>query len=308
MPSLDFQLAWESLCDPLGSCEENQDNLLIVTGDGRARYLQGEVWHDSWIAGWPEGHLRLAVLDGLGGHAFGRLAAERAALALRAVPAGLPLAQLEAHLDELHVRMGQAMLRDGNQPGTTLTLLDIHPSGVAHLYHVGDSRLYALTPETVRPLTLDHTPPTRLLLHGELSLAEWRHRCYSVSRGRLCQAFILGSTLGGGGAYAPIRLAPGLTPLRAAMLPGPLAGLEDRRTLRLRPGESYLLASDGLWAMSRPDVFVAEWPGLLCEGSVEAALARLMAALQGQAREECQVDPLWRGDNSSAILLRVVGG
>ncbi|HWJ93513.1 MAG TPA: hypothetical protein VNT33_02240, partial [Telluria sp.] len=66
---------------------ENQDNYLLVNGDGLARFLLGEAPQERRLAGWPAGHVRAAVLDGMGGHGHGREAAEAAVLGLLAVPA-----------------------------------------------------------------------------------------------------------------------------------------------------------------------------------------------------------------------------
>ena len=126
---------------------ENQDNLVVIDFDGRACHLHDQQPATTTIAGWPAGHGRLAVLDGMGGHGHGREAAEALAAGLLAMPPCTSLDGLTAHLDVLHAAL-QVRFADGagatGRPGTTLTLLELPPGAAPLLYHVGDSRLYEL--------------------------------------------------------------------------------------------------------------------------------------------------------------------
>ena len=111
---------------------ENQDNLLVVDGTGAATYLAGGQPASKQLAGWPPGHVRLAVMDGMGGHGHGREAAELVAAGLLAIPACTDLADLSHHLDVLHARLQarfDALHEAGPRPGTTLTMLEIPASG-----------------------------------------------------------------------------------------------------------------------------------------------------------------------------------
>ena len=47
---------------------ENQDNYLVVDGQGRGRFLREQQEAQVQLADWPSGHWRIAVLDGMGGH------------------------------------------------------------------------------------------------------------------------------------------------------------------------------------------------------------------------------------------------
>ena len=69
---------------------ENQDNLLVIDASGRAVFLRDQTGQSATIANWPQGHVRLAVMDGMGGHGHGREAAH-------AVHDG------EAHLSLIHI-------------------------------------------------------------------------------------------------------------------------------------------------------------------------------------------------------------
>ena len=111
---------------------ENQDNLLVVDATGRAVFLRDQTGQSSTLPNWPQGHVRLAVMDGMGGHGHGREAAEAVADGLLRVPACGTLEELGAHLDRLHDELQQRFRQPGDtdsfrRPGTTLTLVEIAP-------------------------------------------------------------------------------------------------------------------------------------------------------------------------------------
>ncbi|MFO7999356.1 MAG: hypothetical protein R6U86_10290, partial [Bacteroidales bacterium] len=78
-----IELAWFSFTalNP-GEREENQDNLAIIDGAGRTLCLMDERPHPGQRPDWPTGRLRLAVLDGMGGHDDGRAVSEEVARAV----------------------------------------------------------------------------------------------------------------------------------------------------------------------------------------------------------------------------------
>src|SRR5476649_1583420 len=84
---------------------ENQDNFLLIDGSGNAVYLSQQAPLRCRVANWPDGHVRAAVLDGMGGHGHGREAAEAAVLGLLQVPACRDCDTLAAGLDALHTRL-----------------------------------------------------------------------------------------------------------------------------------------------------------------------------------------------------------
>ncbi|MBD8532351.1 protein phosphatase [Massilia sp. CFBP 13647] len=276
---------------------ENQDNLLVIDGAGRASYLAGGQPACSQVAGWPPGHLRLAVMDGMGGHGHGREAAESVAAGLLAIPACADLDSLSRHLDGLHRRLQcsfDGLHEAGPRPGTTLTMLEIAPSGAPLLWHAGDSRLYDITAQAVVPLTVDHVPATVLAMAGLLGEESWWRQVHGSHTPQIAQAFILGNTL-----FDPSHLDDGLVALDAATLPPWLRALPDRRVLHLRPGAIYLLATDGFWSCSDPAEFVARWPRLFAGKDAPACLD----ALFGEIAERPPVG--LQPDNLSAIVLRV---
>ena len=282
---------------------ENQDNFLVIDGSGRASFLRGGQGASAQVAGWPRGQLRLAVMDGMGGHGHGREAAELVAAGLLAIPAisaSAGLAALSHHLDALHAELQgrfDALHEAGPRPGTTLTMLEIPPSGSPLLWHAGDSRLYEITHAAATPLTVDHVPATVLAMAGLIDEDAWWRHVHGSHAPQIAQAFILGNTL-----TDPARLDDGLVGLDAATLPPWLRALPDRRALQLRPDATYLLATDGFWSCRDPAEFVARWPRLFAHGDAQAGLDALFAEME--ERPPVGLQP----DNLTAIVLRLRQG
>lgn len=306
LASLRFGALEVAACSRLGAGPrlraENQDNLLLIDTDGRAAWLHDQAWVRRQLPAWPHGHARLAVLDGMGGHGHGREAAEAAVAGLLALPPCTDADELARHLDGLHLALQQhfadARFGDAPRPGTTLTMLELPPGQAPLLYHVGDSRLYEITRARVSPLTVDHVPATALAMGGQLQEAQWWQQVHGEHRPQVSQAFILGN------AFAdPMHLNDPLFALSATNLPGWLAGLPDRRAMRLAPGASYLLATDGLWSCSDPYGWVSQWPQLL--GGRADAATMLGALLDAY---EAHPAAFFYPDNVSAILVRTADG
>ena len=278
---------------------ENQDNFLTIDAAGRASYLAGGAMQAAQVDGWPPGHIRLAVMDGMGGHGHGREAAETVAAGLLAIPACLDLDTLTRYLEGLHFRLQKRfddLHEAGPRPGTTLTMLEMPATGNPLLWHAGDSRLYEITPRAATPLTVDHVPATVLAMAGLLDEAAWWRHVHGSHAPQIAQAFILGNTLAD-----PARLDDGLFGLDAATLPPWLRALPDRRALHLRIDATYLLATDGFWSCSDPAEFVARWPRLFAGGDARACLDALFD-------EMAQHPPVGvQPDNLTAIVLRVRG-
>jgi serine/threonine protein phosphatase PrpC len=276
---------------------ENQDNYLVIDTDGMASYLVGQVPMRRQVAGWPQGHARVAVLDGMGGHGHGREAAEAVVAGLLHLPAFTQADALALALDALHGQLQQAFACEpGRRPGTTLTLLDIPPGADALLYHVGDSRLYAVTAGTIAPLTVDHVPATGFAMDGALGADDWWEQVHGEHRPQISQAFMLGN------AFAnPALLADDLFPLTSSNLPPWLATLADRRAVTLQSHVTYVLATDGFWSCPQAQRWMARWPGLVgnCPDA-HAAVAALFTALETQPPRGMHPD------NATAVVVRLV--
>lgn len=275
---------------------ENQDNFLLIDTTGCAHFMEGQRRQSRRIAHWPQGWIRLAVLDGMGGHGRGREAAEAVVAGLIGMPPCASLSELSRHLDLLHVSLQQHFSADeaAKRPGTTLTMLELRPGAAPLLYHVGDSRLYEVKGGLVHPMTIDHVPATSFAMAGLLDEHEWWQQVHGEHRSQISQAFILGN------AFAnPTELSDPLYALSPLNLPPFLYHLPDRRAIELDPDAVYVLATDGFWACSDPCDLIDRWPGLLARHDDAAGMT---AALFEEMLS--RPPPNFHIDNLTAIVLR----
>lgn len=294
-PHFDVAVASRTGCGPAIRAE-NQDNFVVIDFDGRACYLQDQAPRRLTVPGWLQGHGRVAVLDGMGGHGHGREAAEAVAEGLLALPPCASLDELTGRLDALHASLQRRFAQAPGvaRPGTTLTLLELPAGGAPLLYHVGDSRLYELAAGQARPLTVDHVPATAAAMAGKLDEAGWWRQVHGQHAPQIAQAFILGNTFAD-----PTRLSDSLYPLGANKLPSWLGQLPDRRAVALRGDGVYLLATDGFWSCAQPESFVGSWAHLF-DGCPDAAcmVGRLFGAMEHDPPAGLQAD------NLTALVLR----
>ncbi len=165
------------------------------------------------------GHL-FVVADGMGGHAVGELASKicvdtipHAYFKNRTddIPTALTAA-IQAANSAVHEKGSQNI--DFNRMGTTCVTLALGPHG-AVIGHVGDSRLYRVRRDQIDQMTFDHSLEWELIRHGRLKpndhlLPEVKH--------------VITRSIG----------------------PEPVAEPEVDGPFPTRPGDSFLLCSDGL--------------------------------------------------------------
>ncbi|MGH3379246.1 MAG: MerR family transcriptional regulator [Actinoallomurus sp.] len=163
----------------------------------------------------------LAVADGFGGHGRGAPASAAVIEALRPLDTELPAGDLLGALDQA-VHEADAALRDITRAdpamegsGSTLTALLWSGSRLG-LVHVGDCRAYVLRDGELFQITHDHTHVQSLIDEGRLTTDE---AASHPQRSLLLRA------LNGGGVTADLKLH------------------------EARPGDRYLLCSDGLSAV-----------------------------------------------------------
>ncbi len=201
------------------------------------------------------------VADGMGGHRTGEVAARLAVEGIlghfqEAEPS--PKALLEA-FERANARIHQEAQRPENRGmGTTATclLLDLPYALVAH---VGDSRAYLLRGEEFTLLTEDHSWVAERVRQGLLTLEEARtHRWRNVITNAL-------------GSFPQARV--------------------DLLGLKLSPGDTFLLCSDGL-------------SGVLEDRTLKEVLKNFPP--EEAARRLVELANEWGGpDNISAIVVRV---
>jgi PPM family protein phosphatase len=178
--------------------------------------LQRRANEDSLLARAP----LFVVADGMGGAQAGEVASK---IAVESFQAGLahdasPEEGLVAHALAANARIHELSRRHAEQAGmgTTLTAVYVGEDEVA-IAHVGDSRAYCLRDEELLRLTDDHSLVDELIREGRLTPEEAEEH---PQRSIITRAL------------------------------GPEETVEvDTRSFRARPGDLYLLCSDGLTSM-----------------------------------------------------------
>lgn len=191
----------------------NQDSYAVQIATSR----------DQWTR---RGHLFL-VADGMGGHAVGELASKIAAdiiphtfnkLLEQPADAALKGAVLAGNAA---INARGEMNRDFMRMGTTCTTLLLDPQG-ALIAHVGDSRAYRVRGDRIEQLTFDHSLQWELLRQGRMAPEEiFRREPRNVITRSL-------------GPQASVQVD----------MEGPYP---------TRPGDVYVLCSDGLSSMVRDE-------------------------------------------------------
>ena len=226
-----------------GPRAENQDNLLVLlpsaAGGGRAWALADGDMAEAEVTGWPAHAVRVAVLDGMGGHNDGRLASETLTGWLRSLPFQSDPAALRAAVLALHARL-RALLPgpDERRGGSTLFLIDLDlRSGQAVRLHVGDSRGYLWHRRKWHGLGHDQRASEFARRDGESSSAD------DQPGGPLAQAMGFGSVTAFARAESAVN--PGLRLDLAEDLADGAVDHADVARLRLEPGDRLLLVTDG---------------------------------------------------------------
>jgi len=290
-----LEAAVRTIAQTRGDGAENQDNYCLIDGLGTAKFMLDHQDHFVSIDDWPNGHIRLAIMDGMGGHESGREVAEATAKQLSQIPACYTVDTLSEALNSLHEQLRVDFSGASKTPGCTLTLVEIPVNKPALLFHVGDSRLYHIDESSVEYLTIDHVPATRLLMNDQISTEEWHQRVHLETRFEISQAFILGNNIN-----KSHELDSSLLALSTDNLPEFLHPLEDRRVIPLSNSGLYLLGSDGLWCQNDPQTFINGWPTLLNkpERSIQALVDDLLVDLIVKSDDD------QHQDNATAIIFR----
>jgi len=215
------------------------------------------------------GGVALAVVaDGMGGHAGGTLAAQQVIhtsgtnLGQFSVRTELPKDLLEASLNEAHMLIKASRFINEKDPHSTAVMLLLQP-GKASWAHCGDSRLYWFRGERLVLHTKDHSYVEELVTKGRITPEQ---ALVHPNRN------ILLTSLGGN---EPPRIDHGET--------------DD-----LRPGDSFLLCSDGLWGYFSD----AELGSMVAAYSAREASDQLISRARVRAQGE--------GDNISVVIIKLL--
>lgn len=237
----------------IGHREENQDRVAVAAAPGA---------------------VFLVVVDGMGGHADGALAAETARATLlnafhrEQVPLLDPLGFLHRALGKAHddvCELGRGLKMEARPRATCAVAL--LQQGCAFWAHIGDSRIYHLRGGAVVQRTRDHSHVEGLLQEGSITEDEvQRHPMRNFVEYCI-----------GGEALLPEMSSSGQQ--------------------RLQPGDVVLACSDGTWASLKDDEIAAFFGGLAAGRN---ALAR---ALQALVERSVKASAPF-SDNSTAAVAR----
>jgi len=195
-----------------------------------------------------------AVADGMGGHQAGEVASRIAAAALRedVEPSGGP-ERVEALIREANRRIWQHSTEDvtASGMGTTVTVALVEGDLVT-IGHVGDSRAYRVRDRRIEQLTDDHSLAAELERSGKLSAEEARSH---PQRSVITRAL---------GTEPDVEI--------------------DTFTVEGRPGDLYLLCSDGLSSMVDDAGILEVLEGR--RGSLDTAARELVRAANRSGGED----------------------
>ena len=215
---------------------------------------------DAWDARPRVNGVALALADGMGGHAGGRESAEAAIEAAmhRLAEDWPPDRALEAAVHDASAAVNGVRDLIGGDPGTTLVLACIE-NDHAFIANVGDSRAYLIRDRASQQLTNDHSWVGDELRAGRLDGNAARHH----PRRNLITRAVMGD-----------EVEP------------------DIFDVPLRPGDSVLLCTDGVWEPLTDDMLA----DLL---TVDGPLARTLERLCESALDAGGLD------NVTAVAARV---
>jgi protein phosphatase/serine/threonine-protein phosphatase Stp1 len=200
-----------------------------------------------------------AVADGAGGHQAGEVAAGMIAEALEAIPPGLDaramLAQIRTRIDDVHAALLAESARRGPDAIIASTAVILCARGAHYVcLWAGDSRAYRFADGVLEQISHDHSLVQELVDAGQIepAAAETHPNANVITRAV--------------GAVDPDGL------------------MLDKITDELRPGQRFLLCSDGL-TKTIPEADIA---ALLANGG-DAAAQLVARALERQARDNVTV-------------------
>ena len=246
----------------IGTRQENQDNYLLIQKEHdkiTAHFLKDEQKQSIHLSAWPDDSIiRIAVADGMGGHANGRQIAEQLIDELIELPPQYTPENLKQQISDIHKRLYDSYAPHAEKkPGTTLVMADINrQTGKGVLINVGDSRAYIIKKSffkknypTIRQLTKDHSYAEFSYRDGELDKKLYINHINSQQI-RIAQAIGLGSRgiIKDDEGFKPNRPDKEIRIDLKHELGKNFQTHADAFSFELKPDELIMLSTDGLWS------------------------------------------------------------
>lgn len=214
------------------------------------------------------GCMLAVVADGMGGRSGGRKASDQVMMTAQQLferyapetdDAAAMLAQL---VQEAHIVIKLTAISSEQEPHSTIAAFLINPGGDCHWIHAGDSRIYHFHGNRQVRRTLDHSYVQTLVNRGELTEEE---------AGVHPQSNILMGCLG----------TESDPPMDAHFIP------------QLRPGDTLLACSDGVWHYFSPDEMGSVLSSLSAREASEFLIEKARTRASGG------------GDNLSMVIVKL---
>lgn len=208
------------------------------------------------------------VADGMGGRSGGRKASDQVLMTARqlferyAPESDDPSALLQQLVQEAHVVIRLTAISAEEEPHSTVAAYLINPRGDCHWVHAGDSRIYHFRGDKLVKRTIDHSYVQTLVDRGEITEAE--------------------ATV-----HPKANILMGCLGTEADPL------IDSHFIPQLRPGDTLLSCSDGIWHYFSPD----EMGSLLAALSPREAVEFMVEKARGRARGG--------GDNMSLAVVKI---
>lgn len=211
------------------------------------------------------GTMMAVLADGMGGRTGGAMAAEQVIRSAKQLldefsPATHSVeSMLQTMALEAHTIIRLSGISAEKEPHSTIVVLVITAAGSAHWAHVGDSRLYRFSGPNFAERTIDHSFVERMVAQGKFTPEQAKnHRLSNIL------VNVLGSP----------REEPFVT----------LGRLEN-----LKAGDSFLLASDGLWHYFSDEELGAAIAMNTPRDASEMLIRKVRERAQGTAADNCSM-------------------
>jgi serine/threonine protein phosphatase PrpC len=218
------------------------------------------------------GTMMAILADGRGTGAAGADAAEQVLRTARQMFEGFsPLTDtveslLNSIAQEAHTVINLYRMTSEVRPAATMVALVITPDGIAHWAHAGNSRLYRFEGPNPAERTSDHTLQERLIAEGRVARED---------RGGEKFGNLLINTLGGGAEKSFLSFG---------------------RHEGLKPGDAFLLCSDGLWKYFTPSELGAALAAKTPREASEMLIRKARERSAGKQADNCSLSIVKLGE------------